>query len=389
MNPKLTIVADAHIWGVELAFSSLPGYQVNLRVLESKHITSHAVRDADILLTRSSTQVDADLLAASAVRFAATATIGDDHYDKSFLNRQGIAFANAAGSSTASVIEYMITALLHLHGQGLISIPETTMGIIGVGRIGSVLAQKCSLMGMKVLLHDPPRARTEGGDTFSTLGQLLDQADILTLHTPLIRDGEDKTTHLLNESRLQHFHGRGIINTARGACLDNRALYAWLNDNPACFAALDCWEHEPAPATELLGHPQVVIATPHIAGHSLDGKAANTWYVYRALCDWLGVQTQWTVQQELPPPAKPVDLRCMSDPLTNMLKAAEALYPLHQNHAMMKSWVSKSDTDMAHTFTAYRRHYPVRRGWEHAPLHLIDADKATLSLAHAIGLRTV
>ncbi len=389
MSQHLTIVADANIWGVEAACSSLPGYDVDLRILENKKINHAAVRDANILLTRSFTRVNADLLAGSSIRFAGTATIGDDHYDKEYLQTHGIAFANAAGSSTGSVIEYMITALLSLHSHSLINIPESTLGIIGAGRIGSALARRCHAMGMKVLLNDPPRARLEGNSAFVSLNELLDQADILSLHTPLIREGLDKTTHLLNHDRLEQFSGHTLINAARGACVDNRALYEWLDKNTHHIAALDCWEHEPGVSGKLLAHPQMVMATPHIAGHSLDGKAANTLYIYRALCDWLGIRPTWNIEDELPANNQPVDIAGEDDPLTTLFMAAQSLYPLHHEHETMKSWASLPAEARGVAFTNYRRNYPVRRAWEHAPIHLLNADDATRQLAQSIGLKTV
>lgn len=282
----LNIVADAHIWGVEEAFSSLPGIDVSLTIMEATEITNASLQYADALITRSSTRVNEQLLAGTPVRFAATATIGDDHYDKQWLSGQGISFANAAGSSTDSVIEYMLTALLELHARKFIALPDIRLGIIGAGRIGGALADICRKMDIDTLLNDPPRARCEGDGGFSELDELLDTADILSLHTPLISKGEDKTHHLLDAERLDRFKGRGIINAGRGACLDNTALLNWLDGDQERFAVLDCWENEPAISADLLAHPRLIIATPHIAGHSLDGKAANTLFAYRALCQW-------------------------------------------------------------------------------------------------------
>jgi erythronate-4-phosphate dehydrogenase len=237
MNSKLNIVADAHIWGVESAFSELPGCDVNLRILEHKHIKREVLKDADILLTRSSTRVNAELLEGTPVRFAATATIGDDHYDKAWLDANNIIWANAAGSSTGSVVEYMITTLLELHAQNLISIPDTSIGIIGAGRIGGSFAKICRAIGMKILINDPPRQRIEGDAGFCSLDEVLAKADILTLHTPLIGDGEDCTKHLLGAKQLSEFQGKGIINAGRGGCIDNAALTDWLDMDNSHFAA--------------------------------------------------------------------------------------------------------------------------------------------------------
>jgi len=389
MSAPLKIIADAHIWGVESAFSSLPGFDVDLTVLENSQITANAVRHADILLTRSSTRVNADLLNGSSVRFAGTATIGDDHYDKAWLDQAGIIWANAAGSSTGSVVEYMVAALLQLHAQGRIFIPETCIGIIGAGRIGSEVETICRAMGMQVVVNDPPRARAEGPDHFCSLDALLQQADLITLHTPLIRDGVDCTRHLLNRAQLRRFDGRGVINAARGACVDNDALLQWLDDKPQRFAVMDCWEHEPRPQRRLFSHAGVAIATPHIAGHSVDGKAANTWFIYNALCNFLYIEPEWNMQGHLPTPPSLRHIKTAGDCWHQLHGAVSQLYALEEDHQTMQSWADLSESELPHAFTGYRRHYPARRAWQHIPVHFSHTDAHTLQLAQAIGIKTV
>ncbi|MDQ6960186.1 MAG: 4-phosphoerythronate dehydrogenase [Mariprofundaceae bacterium] len=390
----LRIVADAHIWGVESAFSSLSNIDVDLHILEYGDICRAALKDADVLVTRSSTQVNAGLLAGTPVRFAATATIGDDHFDKIWLTDHGIAFANAAGSSTGSVIEYMIAALLALHARGLIDIPGTTIGIIGAGRIGGALTKVCQAMGMRTLVNDPPRARTEGHAGFFMQDDLLRQADVLTLHTPLIREGEDCTVHLLDAERLSRFKGKGIINAGRGACVDNSALADWLDDDSARFAVLDCWENEPVPLPRLLAHPQLAISTPHIAGHSLDGKAANTQYAYHALCRWLRIKPEWNMQDYLPAPDKPIEVSCTGSLWHDLFAAAIRLYPVDADHEAMRAWRNLSVSELANAFTRYRRHYPARRAWKHAPVHFTRHHQKPVSqtpgkLAQALGMKII
>ena len=386
---KMKIVADAHIWGVESAFSDLPGHDVDLRILEHKHIKQAVLQDTDILLTRSSTRVNAELLQSTSVRFAATATIGDDHYDKAWLDANGITWANAAGSSTGSVVEYMVSSLLELHAQNLIFIPDTTIGIIGAGRIGGALADICHAIGMKVLINDPPRQRLEGDAGFSSLDELLEHADILTLHTPLIGDGKDCTKHLLNAKRLSGFQGRGIINAGRGGCIDNGALCNWLDLNTSHFAALDCWENEPRPLLRLLHHLQLTIATPHIAGHSIDGKAANTQFTYNALCNYLKVEPAWDMYEHLPADSLPVEIKSATNPWHSLYAAAKYLYPLARDNEVMKLWFCLSETELSNAFTDYRRHYPVRRAWQHAPIHFSHPDATTVQLAQAMGIKIV
>jgi len=389
MSTPLKIIADAHIWGVESAFSTLPGFDVDLTVLESSRIKPATVRQADILLTRSSTRVHAGLLGDSSVRFTGTATIGDDHYDKAWLDQAGIAWANAAGSSTGSVVEYMVAALLHLHEQRRISIPNSCIGIIGAGRIGSEIETICRAIGMQVVVNDPPRARKEGGEHFCSLDELLRQTDLITLHTPLIREGTDCTRHLLNGARLRQFGGRGVINAARGACVDNDALLQWLDDKPDRFAAVDCWEHEPRPERQLFSHAGMAIATPHIAGHSVDGKAANTWFIYRALCAFLHIEPAWNMRDHLPTPPSPQMTNTQGDCWHQLHSATSHLYALKEDHQTMQSWFGLSDRELPNAFTGYRRHYPVRRAWQHIPVHFTHADAYTLQLAQAIGIKIV
>jgi len=386
---RLNIVADAHIWGVEEAFSSLPGLEVSLTILEASEITHAALQQADALITRSSTQVNEQLLAGTPVRFAATATIGDDHYDKKWLGEHDISFANAAGSSTGSVVEYMLTALLELHARKLIVLPDITLGIIGVGRIGGTLADICSKLHISTLLNDPPRAKREGDRGFSELDELLNTADLLSLHTPLTRTGEDKTHHLLDAQRLARFKGRGIINTGRGACLDNSALLNWLNGNKHRFAVLDCWENEPAISASLLTHPQLAIATPHIAGHSLDGKAANTLFAYLALCKWLKTEPVWHPEKLLPAVEEPSKIGCGNDAWLNMHSAATQLYPIMQDDAALRGIGHSAEREFGKGFAAYRRHYPIRRSWEQVLLQLQHSDPLTSRLAQAMGIKIV
>jgi len=388
-NTVLNIVADANIWGVEQALANLPGYAINLNIIEDRLIDRAAIMDADILLTRSFTKVNESLLSGTNVRFAATATIGDDHYDKAWLEAQGIRWAGAAGSSTGSVVEYMITLLLELHHQQQLCIPETTIGLIGVGRIGSQLADVCRKLGMRVLCNDPPRARNEGDAGFDSLTSLLEQADLISIHTPLIPDGIDCTHHLLGREQLGAFNGRGIVNAARGVCIDNDALLQWLEEKPEHFAALDCWEHEPRPLPQLVQHPSLLIATPHIAGHSLDGKAANTLYAYRALCDYLHIEPTWHPDQSLPPSPQAISIDATDDPWLNLYRAVKQLYPIEPESLAMKAWAGQNADEQARAFVNFRRHYPVRRAWQHAPVHFNGVDQTTGRLADAIGLNLV
>ncbi len=346
-SKSIKLVVDSFVWGAEQAFAPLG----ELSLLPHQSINAQAIQDADVLITRSSTLINSTLLQDSPVRFVGTATIGDDHVDKAYLKARNIVFSSAAGSSTESVVEYMLSAFFTLENMGNLSFSNDKLGIIGVGRIGSLLDKACGKLGLQTLLNDPPRGLK------TSLDEVLETADILTLHTPLTHDGEYPTHHLISETELSKFQGKGIINAGRGACVDNEALLNWLNQDVEHFAVLDCWEDEPNIHLGLLEHPQALIATPHIAGHSLDGKAANTYFVYKDLCDFLQVSPSWDMQAALPEiQANTVPQGLSSSDL------ALTMYPIGQDTLAMKQAASKNDFKA--WFTNYRRNYPVRRSWK-------------------------
>ncbi len=362
MSKQLNITADANIWGVEDAFSRLSDIKVSLNTLALSEINPQQLQNTDVLLTRSGIQINEALLHGCPVCFVGTATIGDDHVDKLYLQSQAITFASAAGSSTQSVVEYMLSVFFTLKNMGKLSFSKDKLGIIGVGRIGSLLDNACAKLGLETLLNDPPRG------LITNLDEVLETADILTLHTPLTHDGEFATQHLLDAEKLSQFKGKGIINAGRGACIDNQALLDWLNQDVEHFAVLDCWEDEPNINLDLLNHAQVLIATPHIAGHSLDGKAANTYFVYKDLCDFLQVSPTWNMQAALPD----VAVGALS---SNMHKSdlALAMYPIANDNQAMKQ-AGKSDNFKA-WFSSYRKNYPVRRAWDKVlAIHNLDKD---------------
>jgi len=373
----LKVIADEHIWGVQAACAHLSGYNVDLRILQPKHITAKAVKDVDILLTRTGTKVGAELLAGSTVRFAGTATIGDDHYDKAWLDAHGIAWATAAGSSTGSVLEYILAALLELHMQHKADLSSMTLGIIGAGRIGGRLVDICRALGINVLVNDPPRQGLEGGEDFVSLNELLHQSDIITLHVPLITEGQDATYHLLDDAHLALFQGKVVMNAARGACIDNEALLGWMNSKQDAYVVLDCWENEPDISPEILGHKQCVIATPHIAGHSLDGKAANTQYIYQALCDYLKIEPVWHMDNDLPDVLRASGGQLQ--PWSTLHDEIRRMYPIKQDHESLVACAKLGKHDIAKQFVYLRRHYPVRRAWGKQSHRLSQLLKAIVS----------
>jgi erythronate-4-phosphate dehydrogenase len=268
--------------------------------------------DADGMIIRTRTPCTRELLEGTPVRFIATATIGYDHIDTGWCDEAGIRWTNAPGCNSGSVAQYIAAALAVVATEKQINLEGKTLGIIGVGHVGSKVQRVGEALGMQVLLNDPPRARAEGPQSFTDLNTLLRQSDIVTLHIPLNRTGPDKTLHLVNDQFLDQLKpGVILINTARGEVLDEAAVLRWTADcrqptaeTPSVTRhaslvtghrslvtghrslVIDTWPHEPLINHQLLRNTW--IATPHIAGYSLDGKQNATKMVVEAVAKHFG-----------------------------------------------------------------------------------------------------
>lgn len=285
-----------------------------------RQIDARTVKDADALIVRTRTKCNSDLLKGSSVRIVASATIGYDHIDTEWLEANGIVWASAPGCNSGSVMQYITSLLLFLAGKPNLDLQSMTLGVVGVGNVGSKVERAARALGMRVILNDPPRERSEGrqavtlqagarqgtsGTEFHHLHKLLTESDILTLHVPLTREGEDRTFHLLNTENLRLMKRSAIlVNTSRGEVVDNTALREALKTGLLRGAALDVWEGEPAADPQLVDLAD--IATPHIAGYSVDGKANATISSVRRVAKELYLPlTEW-VPAALPQPAEPV-----------------------------------------------------------------------------------
>lgn len=267
-NNRLNIIVERNIPFI----AGLLEPFADVRYLAGGDITSEAVRDADALVVRTRTRCDEALLAKSKVRFIATATIGTDHIDLKRCAGHGIKVVNAPGCNAPAVAQYVFASILQLSNRPL---SQYTLGIVGVGHVGSIVERWARALDMKVLVCDPPRQRAEGGDGWSDLADIARECDIITFHTPLTRGGGDSTYHLVDEQFLASLRRAPIlIDSARGPIVDTPALIAALESGQVSNAVIDCWENEPAVSSRLL--ELAAIATPHIAGYSLEGKVRAT-----------------------------------------------------------------------------------------------------------------
>ena len=262
--------------------------------MDGSAIKADDVRDADAMIVRTRTRCDERLLGGSRVRFVGTATIGYDHLDTAWLDRAGICWTNCPGCNASSVAQYLRSVLILLarfHGVNLVG---TTIGIVGCGHVGTLVCDVALSFGMRVLVCDPP----VGASGYVSLETIEREADIITFHVPLTRDGAYPTYHLADEAFFSRLVRRPfIINTSRGAVVDNGALLRAIDDGIVRQAIVDTWEREPHVDLRLLD--RVYIGTPHIAGYSADGKANADNMVLDALCRFFGVAAPPVV---LPPP---------------------------------------------------------------------------------------
>jgi len=356
MKKPTNIVAGENIPYIKEAFEGLG----NLTILPGRSITSADLKDTNILLIRSITQVDEGLLKGTPVEFVASASAGTDHMDTAYLNERNIGFASAAGSNANSVAEYIMAALLHLGKQEDFPLLGKTIGIIGVGNIGKLVKQKAEVLGMRPILNDPLLDETGQIDhrpSEETLG-----CDVVTLHTPLTTDGPYPTYHLLNEQTFKWLKPSAVfINAARGEVTDTPALLDAITHQRIGPTIIDVWEHEPEINWNLF--QTVTLGTPHIAGHSLDGKANGTFMIYTALCEHLGIEPTWNPVQSLPPPIVPL-IKVNTYPQSGQEQIRQMvtkIYDIEADYHRMRELLVASPNERPILFDALRKNYPVRR----------------------------
>lgn len=334
--------------------------------LPGRQMQAADLQDADVLLVRSVTRVDAELLATSPrLGFVGTATIGTDHVDKALLAERGIPFFSAPGCNKYSVGDYVLSALLVLAERHELNLSEMSLAVIGAGNTGECVAGKAEALGMRVLRCDPPRARAaaqagEAGafvDYQSALG-----ADIVSFHVPITHEGPDATFHLLDEQVIAaRPAGQILVNASRGEVWDNRALLARQQGLEPLRLVMDVWEGEPEPLLALVPHTE--IATPHIAGYSLEGKARGTWMLYQAFCQQLGCAARQDLQSLLPAP----EVRALTpgQPADQALikQLVHLIYDVRRDDARFRNRIGQPGS-----FDEQRKHYPERR--ELSSLHV-------------------
>lgn len=345
----MNIFADENIPLVREAFAQFG----NVTTFNGRQISADHLNDADILLVRSVTIVNEQLLKKSKIKFVGSATIGFDHIDLNYLQNQGIGFARAPASNAISAAEYVIAALFCLAQTQCFDLTQKNVGIIGCGNVGSRVLARLQALGVKCLINDPPLEKQNKKFSFSTLKEIL-KCDIITLHIPLILDGEDPTFELVNELFLNELKDNTIlINTSRGKVADETAL---LKHADRLNLVLDVWRNEPNINQALL--EKTCLATPHIAGYSFDGKIRGTTMIYEACCEYFNVEKQWIAQLPNPPIEKIVFSEQISKEKALRL-AVQACYEIRADDAKLRQ--IKNSIESNKYFDQLRKNYPIRR----------------------------
>ncbi len=338
-------------------------------------LTAEQVKDADVLLVRSITQVNASLLEKnSQLQFVGTATIGVDHIDQAYLSTRNIPFFSAPGCNAISVAEYVISVLVVLAERYQINLLELSVGIIGAGNTGSRLSEKLTALGIKHVLHDPILAQ-QGVDkrAFVSLEQAL-ACDVISLHVPKVMTGEHPTYHLINASVLARLKPEQIlINACRGEVIDNCALLKLKQQGHPLKVVLDVWENEPHILTELIEYCE--LTTAHIAGYSLEGKARGTEMLYQALCHQLALPVEKSLADFLPKSGiSKIEInRQFDEILLNQL--VKIVYDVRRDDGLFRQQIQRSVSD-GNAFDFIRKSYPVRREFSSVQIDLIDQVKA-------------
>lgn len=312
--------------------------------LSGAAITAADVKEADVLVVRTRTHCNQQLLEGSKVQLVVTATIGYDHIDTHWLDKAGIRWTNCPGCNSGSVAQYVECSLLLLEQQKKLPLSQSTIGIVGCGHVGSKVKAVAERLGMHVLVCDPPLQKANSqkltANSYVSLDDIERRCDVITFHVPLTREGQYATWHLADDAFFQRLSRVPyIINTSRGEVVDNKALLKALEEGRVRDAVIDVWENEPHPDAALL--EKVFIGTPHIAGYSADGKVNADNMVVDAICQQFGLPHP----EPIVPPTLPSDIHLTGSPLD--------LYNPMDDSRKLKAEPS--------FFEQLRNNYPLRR----------------------------
>lgn len=356
----MKLVVDEHIPYIRGVFE--PYFQV--KYLPGGAIDSKSIRDANALIIRTRTLCNETLLKGSKVQFIASATIGYDHIDTQYCDSHAIAWRNAPGCNAAAVQQWVAAVMVKWIKVKGKSFHGLTLGVVGVGNVGSKVVNLGKALGMNVVYCDPPRAEAEGLSDFITLDELLRVSDIITFHVPLTFNGKYPTYHMLDSSNLHLCKPTVlVINSSRGGVVDEISLLEFLNHNPNAEAAIDVWENEPSYNSQFA--KRTLVATPHIAGYSLEGKVMATKMVVDSISQYfgLGIDPWW-------PTPNPLEVKISIEENKSLLSLVERTYDIEADDIRKQTC----------SFEEYRNTYAFRRDFSGFRVHSETLDSNLLQV---------
>jgi len=349
--------------------------------LSGPKTTPEVVKNADAIITRTRTICNESLLSGSSVKIIATATIGYDHIDTEYCERSGIKWTNSPGCNSKSVEQYIASALFVLSERKGFKLSDKTIGIVGVGQVGSKVARVCELIGMRVLLNDPPRQRIEKTDIFCSLDKIMNEADIISLHVPLNMEGKDATYHLANSDFFENLKKKPFVfNSCRGEVFDTNSAKEALRNGLVSGFVVDCWENEPDLDLEFLD--MVELGTPHVAGYSKDGKANGTSMTIQALSRFfkLGIDN-WTASDVEEPENTLIVIDGAGKDIQQVLaEVVISTYDIRKDDEALRK--------NPELFEKQRGDYYVRREYPAFTVKGSNVDQKTMKIIEDLGFKT-
>jgi erythronate-4-phosphate dehydrogenase len=343
----INLVADENI----LLLDELFGDLATITRVNGRSICSEQVANADALVLRSTAKVTPTLLAGSKVQFVGTCTIGTDHLATDYMDTNNIVWRNAPGCNAAGVGDYVIACLNHAWQTLGIDPRQQTIGIVGAGNVGGRLAQRLQKAGFKLLQCDPPKTDA-GHQGYVELDELLESCQIICLHTPLTKTGAHTTENMLHQIRIKNLaKGTVLISAGRGEVVDQQALLERQQQHNDLHLFLDVWHQEPHIDKRLFDYCHCV--TPHIAGHSLEGKMRGTYMIYQDLCEHFRLVASHKLEDLIPKPdVAKLQLNNTATAQEVIAAACGSVYPLMEDNERMRQ---------GNDFDLLRKNYPVRR----------------------------
>ena len=380
MNNKIKIVADDKIPFLK---GVLEPY-ANVEYISGNKISKENILYADALIIRTRTKCNSYLLEGTNVKIVTTATIGTDHIDIEYCEKNNIKWLNAPGCNSTSVMQYVSSTLLTIAENDKFKLNEKTIGIVGVGNVGSKVKRMAETLGMKVLLNDPPRETKEGSKEFCSFNRIMRECDIITFHVPLNKVGENKTFHLADEKFFNSLERKPIIiNSSRGEVIKTSALKDAITKGMIRNSVLDVWENEPEIDVELLN--LLNFATPHIAGYSADGKANGTAVCVNAVNDFfnLGIDTNW-YPNNIPSSesGNNIEIQCKNKHDQEIIKeAVDKTYKISDDDKVLRN--------SPKTFEKQRGDYPIRREFSNYEVVLTDCELDVVNKLEILGFKVL